>query len=279
MSDAALSVYCKSPLTHRLILPISDSCSCTSFDFANQQELDDADSFTSSSDESDSDDEFGEDGEQLHSFLIAGPNHSHSDVDETLLSDRVDYAKVFPDDNREASFPRTPSQHDLSIASAADHGVGAGTSEAETPSRREKKRPSFKKFMRDQSADSAEEFIRQGSNMSSLLVGSETKKRSKKHSAVIGRVAKTVKASTVITGKHVIKHSKNLGKGTVKGTVSAGRAAGRAIPVSSVAYMKQPRRHEPGKSFALLSQEEAGFAFHLQRCVIIRRWEGAPQTI
>merc|ERR1712194_237004 len=72
----------------------------------------------------------------------------------------------------------------------------------------------------------------------------EAKKRSKaKHAAVIGRVAKTVKASTVITGKHVIKHSKNLGRGTV----SAGRAAGRVIPVSSVVYnYKAPRKHEPG---------------------------------
>mmetsp|Transcript_11262 Transcript_11262/g.20625 ORF Transcript_11262/g.20625 Transcript_11262/m.20625 type:complete len:623 (+) Transcript_11262:1240-3108(+) len=71
----------------------------------------------------------------------------------------------------------------------------------------------------------------------------QKKKSRAKHAAVIGRVAKTVKASTVITGKHVIKHSKNIGKGTV----SAGRAAGRVIPVSSVVYnYKPPRKHEPG---------------------------------
>ncbi|KAL7498709.1 hypothetical protein ACHAWT_008068 [Skeletonema menzelii] len=68
---------------------------------------------------------------------------------------------------------------------------------------------------------------------------SETSKR-KRGTAVIVKVAKTLKSSSVVTGKHVIKHSKNIGKGTV----NAGRAAGRNFP-SSVVHSKPPKKHEP----------------------------------
>jgi hypothetical protein len=78
----------------------------------------------------------------------------------------------------------------------------------------------------------------------------------RKRTSAVGRVAKTVKSSTVSTGKHVIKGSKKITIGTVKGTVSAGRAAGRVIPVSSVVYgYKQPRKHEPGECVALFAYE------------------------
>jgi len=60
----------------------------------------------------------------------------------------------------------------------------------------------------------------------------DPKKKRTKHSAVLTRVAKTVKSSTVITGKSVLKQGKKVGKGTVY----AGKAAGRVIPVSSVVY-------------------------------------------
>ena len=66
------------------------------------------------------------------------------------------------------------------------------------------------------------------------------RKRGNKHAAVLGKVAKTLKSSTVVTGKHVIKHSKYIGKGTV----NAGRAAGRKLP-SSVVHSKPPKKHEP----------------------------------
>ena len=55
-----------------------------------------------------------------------------------------------------------------------------------------------------------------------VLENMDKKKSKTKHTAVLNRVAKTVKSSTVITGKQVIKQSKNLGKVTV----STGRAAG-----------------------------------------------------
>ena len=66
------------------------------------------------------------------------------------------------------------------------------------------------------------------------------RKRGNKHAAVLGKVAKTLKSSTVVTGKHVIKHSKYIGKGTV----NAGRAAGRKLP-TSVVHSKPPKKHEP----------------------------------
>jgi len=70
----------------------------------------------------------------------------------------------------------------------------------------------------------------------------DPKKKRTKHSAVLTRVAKTVKSSTVITGKSVLKQGKKVGKGTVY----AGKAAGRVIPVSSVVYSyKPPTKHEP----------------------------------
>lgn len=68
---------------------------------------------------------------------------------------------------------------------------------------------------------------------------SETSKR-KRGAAVMVKVAKTLKSSSVVTGKNVIKHSKNIGKGTV----NAGRAAGRNFP-SSVVHSKPPKKHEP----------------------------------
>ena len=109
-------------------------------------------------------------------------------------------------------------------------------------------RRSSSKLRREESADSeSPETLAISNDSKSELVEQqvcpqfEMKKKSK-HAAVIGRVASTVKNSTVITGKHV----KNIGTLSVKGTVSATRAAGRVIPVSSAALYKQPRKHEPG---------------------------------
>lgn len=76
--------------------------------------------------------------------------------------------------------------------------------------------------------------------ISDFLETPATEPTSKKKGRLIGRVAKTVTASTVVTGKTVIK---TLGKGTVKSTVSASRAV--TMPMSSVVYNKTPKRHEP----------------------------------
>jgi hypothetical protein len=87
-------------------------------------------------------------------------------------------------------------------------------------------------------------------------VTQSARKTNKAVHTAVGRVAKTVKSSTVSTGKHVIKGSKKITIGTVKGTVSAGRAAGRVIPVSSVVYgYKQPRKHEPGECASIVVRE------------------------
>lgn len=214
---------------------------CTSFDFHNQDELsDDADSFSSSSDDSSgSEEELEEDDDDDQShFLIAGPNHNDSS------------AIIFPDDEEEEEIqPITIVENDVLTDSAVDE-EGCVISHKGKGHVNVKRTSS--KFKRTKSADDLENLLdRQETSMSTnskeRTQDSEVKKRSKaKHSAVIGRVAKTVKSSTVITGKHVIKHSKNIGKGTMKGTVSAVGAAGRVLPVSSVVNYKPPRRHEPG---------------------------------
>jgi hypothetical protein len=49
-----------------------------------------------------------------------------------------------------------------------------------------------------------------------------TEKKKKKNAKVLNRVAKTVKSSTVITGKQVIKQSKKVGKATVNTGLAAG---------------------------------------------------------
>jgi len=154
-----------------------------------------------SSSESESDDE-----SQSSNFLIAGPNH----FDVTFLSESDDA-------NAKAS-------------QAAEQGVeltpGAQMSEDASPD-------NFASF---QSSTP-------GNQSDTYLSGTSISKRKKgiKHAVVLGKVAKTLKSSTVVTGKHVIKHSKNIGKGTV----NAGRAAGRKLPVSSVVHSKPPKKHEP----------------------------------
>jgi len=230
------------------------------FELNNQEELNDADSFTSSSDDSDSDEELDDD-ESSH-FLIAGPNHT---MNETFVSDEGNYTTAFPDGKDNGTEAEaTPAQHKLTTNSAMDQEYSAIDNEKPgvKAKRSSNTKHSSEKMKREQSCDSddAEELSRRDSSMSASYkkrytrgssqdlsrVSMESKKKSRvKHAAVIGRVAKTVKSSTVVTGKHVIKHSKNIGKGTVKGTVSAGRAAGRVIP-ASVQYYKPPRRHEPG---------------------------------
>ena len=215
------------------------------FDFSNQDdESNDADSFTSSSsDDTDSDEQ---QDDNPSSFLIAGPN---SDLNETFMSDDYE-SKVFPDANQ---LSPTHMQKDRSTAGEGESNIV--------------KRPSLAKSKSDKSTESANQELSRSDNSrrpgiqvnsqlgavsptdtdllspqpnpfdhNDLPVSTGAKKKSRaKHAAVIGRVAKTVKSSTVITGKHVIKHSKNLGKGTV----SAGRE------LSSVVYNKQPRKHEP----------------------------------
>jgi len=242
------------------------------FDFSNQDGLNDADSSSSSSDDSDSDEELDE--EPSH-FLIAGPNHS--DVNETPMSEQNDLAaKVFPDDQDQGAeiMLTSPTQHELLPNSDAEQDNNAvdGTEKPNSKGKGiiSKKRLGTKmKRERSIESDNAEEYSRRETSMSTggsrpstsrmnsetsaapssdlcgqddLVAANESKKKSKR--TAVMRVAKTVKASTVVTGKHVIKHSKNLGKGTV----SAGRAAGRVIPVSSVVYnpSKPPRKHEPG---------------------------------
>lgn len=192
-----------------------------SFDLDNQDELHDAESFTSSSVDFDSD-------EML-------------DGDENVGDDEDGEPSQFESDgsNHGYTVPRVSSfDQDLSIISAVDEQEMILTPKGEGVS-------CIKR------AKSAEDFsrcdIRQDDLHRRVGALSVRKKNRSVHTAV-GLVAKTVKSSTVITGKHVLKHSMNITKGTVKGTVSAGRAAGRVIPVSSVVYgYKQPRKHEPGE--------------------------------
>lgn len=204
-----------------------------SFDFDNRDELNDADSFISSSDDSDSDDDLDEDGhDDLHNhhFLIAGPNHT---VNGTIPSGQEDFVTVVSGDRvHDTETHGIPSDQENSTNSAVEDGIaGRSKNSCEAESSVDYSR------LIDTKHQIGEDDIDQQCSIGS-------KKKSKvKHAAVIGRVAKTVKASTVITGKHVIKQSMNI----TKGTVSAGRAAGRVIPVSSVVYSKPPRKHEPGE--------------------------------
>ena len=194
---------------------------------------------SSSSDDSEIDDDEIDDEDDPSHFLIAGPNHTG--VGESFKDEE--------DDTR-------------------DQGLDTYATDGEKLSRK----PKSMKREKSVEADLGESYRRENSSMSTTVQSKSgtssgmaatddpdppvdvKKKATRKHTAVIGRVAKTVKNSTVVTGKHVIKHSKTIGKGTViagravgKGTV----AAGRAIPVSSVVSQvrvpnKAPTKHEPG---------------------------------
>ena len=179
-----------------------------SFEFDNRDELNDADSFLSSSDDSDSDEDLADDDDDdddddHRQFLIAGPNHVSIDHNpETGIHGSDHESKSVGEQENAGS-----SRNSRDVESSEDC------------SRRDERKTETCRH---------DDFDQQCSV--------ETRKKNRKHTAVIGRVAKTVKASTVITGKHVIKQSKH-----------AGRVAGRVIPVSSVVYSKQPRTHEPGE--------------------------------
>ena len=153
---------------------------------------------------SSSDESDSEDDDNDDHIIIAGPNHSGRILDN-------EYSFECEDENvsntKNRLLARRPSTSDLANAD----GV--------TMKRNE----------------SAEDML-QISDVQTPTTGPTGKKRGR----ILGRVAKTVKASTVVTGKTVIK---TLGKGTVKSTVSAGRAV--TMPMSSVVYNKRPKRHEP----------------------------------
>ncbi len=192
----------------------------------NPDELHDAESFTSSSVDLDSDEVL--------------------DGDDNVGDDEGDGPSQFESDgsNYGSAVPRVSSfDQDLSIISAVDEQELALT-------------PKGKGISNIKRAKSAEDFSRCDVRQNDLhfQVGTlSTRKKNRNVHTAVGLVAKTVKSSTVITGKHVLKHSMSITKGTVKGTVSAGRAAGRVIPVSSVVYgYKQPRKHEPGECASIM---------------------------
>lgn len=205
------------------------------------------------------DEELDEDDEEV--LLIAGPNHG---ADATFSSDQGDYAPIFSlddDDNAEeeqtatgAADPLTPSavEEESCAIVDGDKPTRKGKGNAKRLSTKMKREKSFESVKELFSRQETQDELKRGESSVSApeqidldrAVGTgETKKKGRKHAALIGRVAKTVTKSTVITGKHVAKHSKNIGKGTVYATVYAGRAAGRALPVS----YKPPRKHEPGE--------------------------------
>ena len=280
---------------------------CVSFDFSDQIALQRADSFSSSSDDSESDDE-------ALDFLIAGPNHS--DAQETLVTEPVDdsYAKVWPDEQLVETYDIRDEDGDIESPNTGEMPIEK-SSMCELPPELPALSPSVssaggRKNMLDESIHSTKSakkgigfrrrkstdhlpdmspldvtnnedpnlaltkserhFAKQASLLDSddsnkhitkydddmpkvhfeSVESIESKKKKTKHAAVLGRVAKTIKASTVIKhGKKVGKGTVNAGKAVGKGTVIAGKAAGRVIPVSSVVYSyKPPTKHEPGTS-------------------------------
>lgn len=186
----------------------------------------DDDSDTSSSDESDSDDE-----SESSNFLIAGPNHIQCELDTAFVSesDNATYAKVFSDEQHGGMTPGVDvARNDPSPDSLASYEVLSSTVDNQPESL-----PTLDTSGYQADAFSSFEAAPDLSNSNSK------RRRGNKHAAVLGKVAKTLKSSTVVTGKHVIKHSKSIGKGTV----NAGIKAGSKISVS--VHSKPPSRHEP----------------------------------
>lgn len=179
---------------------------CTSLDSSdNQDELNDADSFTSSSDDFDSDNELdgdGNDDDESSKFGggIYGSDHDLKEDNEWTVTAGTEVMQTY-------LVPAVDEQ-DITLTPNKGNDVGPVKHRSEDLTRHD-------------------------------LIGTES--ASKKNRAIsvhsVGRAAKS-------TSKSVIKHSKSITMGTVKGTVSAGRAASRAIPVSSV-HIYKPRRHEP----------------------------------
>lgn len=186
----------------------------------------DDDSDTSSSDESDSDDE-----SESSNFLIAGPNHIQCELDTAFVSesDNATYAKVFSDEQHGGMTPGVDvARNDPSPDSLASYEVLSSTVDNQPESL-----PTLDTSGYQADAFSSFEAAPDLSNSNSK------RRRGNKHAAVLGKVAKTLKSSTVVTGKHVIKHSKSIGKGTV----NAGIKAGSKISVS--VHSKPSSRHEP----------------------------------
>jgi hypothetical protein len=220
----------------------------SSFDDA----LEHADSDSSSSDDdSDSDDELMD--EEQSEFVIAGPGHSDDEIETDAVDDDDGYAKVFVDDFNESKLGRVSPSEACDFDPSSLFSEDAVLNTNEKAKRKNfsimKQTPKMKRFhsieddtavnddgTRNRSIDSRLAATTPRSNVTSdeieidsegipsvpVLENMDKKKSKTKHTAVLNRVAKTVKSSTVITGKQVIKQSKNLGKVTV----STGRAAG-----------------------------------------------------
>ena len=151
---------------------------------------------------SSSDESDSEEEDNDDHIIIAGPNHGGNILDD-------EYSSECEDENIRSTKNRGPTD---SVTMKRNASLG------------------------DVREASTEDML----HITDFLETPATGPANKKKGRIIGRVAKTVTASTVVTGKTVIK---NLGKGTVKSTVSAGRAV--TMPMSSVVYNKRPKRHEP----------------------------------
>jgi hypothetical protein len=179
-------------------------------EYTNSEGFQRTNSFSSSSDESDDD---AMEDEQTD-YLISGPNDNSLSFANDLYSTTV-----------------FPVEEDIAEKSADGKLLvrqGSSVSEDDTDSKLHKNvtttdvdcntQPIDPKGV-DKHATTPTSFV---SNDASALtdVDGDVKKKSK--TKVLNRVAKTVKSSTVITGKQVIKQSKKVGKATVNTGLAAG---------------------------------------------------------
>lgn len=204
--------------------------------FNNRDNLQRNNSFTSSSDDSNSDDEAME--EEPSDVVIAGPHSSN--INDMIAAVHKDCATIYPEEEEESETYIVETQNDNGNVDFETELVSEGETKVVSAIDGAQSRKSFRTASFDNSAASEhrvptpkalvsnETCALNDSHMDetieavdlTLEENTESKKKSK--TKVLNRVAKTVKSSTVITGKQVLKQSKKVGKATV----NTGRAAG-----------------------------------------------------
>eukprot|EP00804_Cyclotella_cryptica_P002729 CCRYP_009644-RB/>CCRYP_009644-RB protein AED:0.18 eAED:0.18 QI:322/1/1/1/0.75/0.8/5/1125/1593 len=223
-------------------------------DFTNQDCLQRNNSFTSSSDDSNSDDEVME--EEPPDVVIAGPNSSS--IKDMIAAVHGDCATIYPEEEEESETNNLETQTayekidletelvsegEIKVQSAqARDKFNASTASFGTSAASEHRVPTPKSFVSFETSALNDGYTDQTLEALDLTLEENNESKKKSKTKVLNRVAKTVKSSTVITGKQVLKQSKKVGKATV----NTGRAAGRVIPNS----YKPPKKHEPGGVFS-----------------------------
>jgi acetyl-CoA acetyltransferase len=175
--------------------------------------------------------------EEPSAVVIAGPNSSN--IKDMIAAVNDDCATIYPEEEEESETYIVETQttngniyFETELVSEGETKVVSATDRASRKSFRaasydssaasEHRVPTSKSLVSIETCALNDVHNDETNEAVDLALEEYTESKKKSKTKVLNRVAKTVKSSTVITGKQVLKQSKKVGKATV----NTGRAAG-----------------------------------------------------